>query len=82
MSVQFHEKDFTITVPVIMNPVEMWLETTDELINVLKSEDPDLRDGNSRRKVLEVLRNMMPDLETAKKMTLGISLISSVELSI
>jgi len=73
MSVQFHEKDFTITVPVIMNPVEIWLETTDELINVLKSEDPDLNDGNSRRKVLEVLRNMMPDLETAKKMTFGIT---------
>jgi len=69
MSVQFHEKDFAITIFTNMNPAETWLETTDELINVLQCADPEISGGNNHKKVLEVLRSMMPDLEMAKKMT-------------
>lgn len=69
MAVTFNETDFTITVPTGINPAEQWLETTDDIIDVLQCTDPDLSGGRKHSKVLEVLRHMMPDLDTAKKMT-------------
>jgi len=69
MSVQFHEKGFAINVFTNMNPAETWLETTEELIDILKSSNPDLSESINHRNVLEVLRSMMPDLEMVKKMT-------------
>lgn len=70
MSVQFQKHNFTISIPTGTNPAEDWLETTDELIDVLQCCDPDLSLGKSHGKVLEILRHLLPDLETAKKMTL------------
>ena len=66
MTVSFKPKSFTVEVKTNANPVESWLETQDELVDLLQSE-PDEMHAN-RFHYLELLRNMMPDVETAKKM--------------
>ena len=48
------------------SPVESWLNLQHEIIDVLQSEDAQLID--KRPQCLELLRSMLPDLETASKM--------------
>lgn len=67
--VTFKENSFVIEIPTGGNPIEDWLWLHDELLDVLGDVDTDLTVGKKYSQVLELLRNMMPDWETAKKMT-------------
>lgn len=64
--VRFTEKGFTIEVET-NSAVSEWLETHDGLINLLQCQDSDQLSTNFH--VLELIRSMMPDYETARKMT-------------
>lgn len=66
--VRFNENSFVIEVPVGTDPIETWLETHDQLLALLGDVDNNLREDNYYY-VIELLRQMMPDWETAKKMT-------------
>ena len=66
MSVKFNADGFTVEVKTCHSPVEDWLETQNELLGVLQSESEEMH--ANRFHYIELLRNMMPDLETAKKM--------------
>lgn len=66
MPVSFKSKSFVVEVQTNANPVESWLETQDELVDLLQSENDEMH--ANRFHYLELLRNMMPDVETAKKM--------------
>ena len=63
----FHPDKFVIEVVTAADPVESWLETQNEMLDALQSEDIDLM--SKRPHYLALLRNMLPDLDTAKKMT-------------
>ncbi len=65
--VKFHPDKFVIEVATAVDPVESWLETQNEMLDVLQSEDIELM--SKRPHYLALLRNMLPDLDTAKKMT-------------
>lgn len=67
MAVKFHDDSFTIEVKTCTNPIENWLETHDGLINLLQCQDSEQLSNNFH--VLELIREMMPDYETARKMT-------------
>jgi hypothetical protein len=65
--VRFNKKGFVIEVDTGGNPIEEWLATHEEMIDVLQSE----KEGDVspiRMHYLELLRQMMPDYHTAKKM--------------
>lgn len=64
--VQFSKDSFTITVPVGCNPIEDYLGTIDELLDLLQSEHEDMQ--RKRYHSIELLRQMMPDIDQAKKM--------------
>lgn len=64
--VQFNEKSFTITVECGNNPIEDWLCTYDDIITILQTQDKDML--QKPYNLLELLRQMMPDIPTAKKM--------------
>jgi len=66
MSVKFNTDGFTVEVKTNASPIESWLETQDELVELLQSESDEMRANHFH--YLQLLRNMMPDLETAKKM--------------
>lgn len=65
--VQFKENSFVIEVPTGVNPIESWLTTHDELIDLLQSQSVDMINDIPYH-ALELLRNMMPDIEMAKRM--------------
>jgi hypothetical protein len=64
--VTFKEDSFSITVETGVNPIEAWLDTHSELIDCLESEDEDKL--SYRYHYLELLRQMMPDYDTALKL--------------
>lgn len=64
--VRFNEASFTVEVKTGSNPAELWLKTIDDMIDMLQSEDEDFQ--TNRHNYLELIRSMMPDVETAKKM--------------
>ena len=64
--VRFTETGFTIEVNTGTNPIEDWLNTHSELIDLLQSENEEMH--AYRGHCLELIRNMMPDWQTAKKM--------------
>jgi len=66
MSVKFNADGFTVEVKTNTSPIESWLETQDELVGLLQSENDEIH--VNRAHYLNLLRCMMPDLETAKKM--------------
>lgn len=68
MAVVFNETGYTIEVHTGTNPIEDWLTTHDEMISLLQATDPQMRGEQNYYRVLELLRCMMPDWETAKKM--------------
>lgn len=65
--ITFNATSFTVTVECNTNPIEAWLETHNELVDCLQAENEDMH--ASRYNYLELLRAMMPDVPTAKKMT-------------
>ena len=66
MAVTFQKDGFTIEVKTGTNPIEEWLETHNELIDVLQCQDSEMLAKNFH--VLELIREMMPDWQTAKRM--------------
>ena len=70
MSVTFKPGSFIVEVKTNADPVESWLETQDDLVDLLQSENEEMH--LDRFHYLELLRNMMPDIETAKKMMVAI----------
>jgi len=66
--VVFNEDSFTITVKTVTNPIEDWLGLHEQIISILASVD-----GNDCVQtpwlLINLLHDMMPDWETAKKMT-------------
>ena len=68
--VVFNKESFTIEVHVGSDPIEEWLRTHDDLIDLLQSANPDMTTGKTYYHLLELLRQMMHDRETAKKMTI------------
>lgn len=66
MAVTFAKGSFTIEVKECHNPVESWLEMHSEMIDLLQSENIDMH--SNRYAYLELLRNMLPDEATARKM--------------
>lgn len=68
MAVKFNESSFTIVVETVRCPIENWLETQEELIDMLQSEDDQMHTKHYH--YLELLKSMQPDIETAKKMML------------
>ena len=66
MAVKFNKTSFTIEVDTVSAPIEAWLETQSELLDALQSEDDEMH--ANRIHYLNLLRCMMPDLETAKRM--------------
>ncbi len=64
--VTFKDDGFIIEVNVGKNPVDAWLETHNEMIDLLQSEDKEKQEY--RYHYLELLRSIMPDRNTAKKM--------------
>ena len=66
MGVTFNQVGFTIDVETTTDPIDAWLETQSQLIDVLQSEDMNMR--SERFRYLELLRSMQPNLEVARRM--------------
>jgi len=64
--IQFTDTAFVVTVECGGNPIENWLETHQQLVDALQCEDKQML--TKRYHYLELLRNLMPDIEQAKKM--------------
>ena len=71
--VTFNKDSFTVTVETGTDPVEYWLATHQELVDALKCEDEQMI--AKRFHYLELLSQLMPDWETAKKMTVDLEKI-------
>lgn len=67
--VEFHSDKFTVQVETGIDPAEDWLDTVGCLIDVLENQDEELVEHRKNRKVLRLLRSMMPNLSEVKKMT-------------
>lgn len=66
--VTFNDKSFTIEVETGCNPIEDWLATHDELCDLLTCIDTGMTVDKNFIAILELLRQMMPDYDTAKRM--------------
>lgn len=64
--VRFKEKGFSIEIETEIFPHEDYLETMEELINLLQSQDYDMRTNCFY--TTELLKSMLPSLEQAKAM--------------
>jgi hypothetical protein len=65
--VKFTETGYSIHVETHGNPIENWLATHSELVDALQSESEDMM--SKRYHYLELLKQLMPDWETAKLLT-------------
>ena len=68
--VTFNKDSFTVTVETGTDPVEDWLATQNELIESLQAEADDMHE--KRFHYLTLLKALLPDWETAKKMTVNV----------
>jgi len=66
--VRFEKDRFIIEVKTGINPIENWLDTIQDLLSVLRSQDPDLANGETHYFTLALLEEMLPEWEDAKKM--------------
>jgi hypothetical protein len=62
--IKFKEHSFVIEIETGGNPIEDWLATHSELVDALQSESEDMM--SKRYHYLELLRNLLPDYDTAK----------------
>ena len=67
MAVIFQPDSYSIEIKTSVSPAEHWLETQREMLDLLQCEDE--RVISKRCYYIELLQNMLPDLETAEKMT-------------
>ena len=63
----FTETSFIIEIECGSNPIENWQSTYEELIDAMQCEDSKMHTKN-RYYYLDLLRQMMPDYELAKRM--------------
>lgn len=66
--ISFQENSFTIIVPAPVLPTEDWLQTVEELHDMLKCLDVDMIAGKNYTAVLHLLSAMMPSFDMALKM--------------
>ena len=66
MPVKFNQTSFVVEVDAGLDPASNWLDTQHDLLSLLQSEDANSRASHFH--ALELLRNMLPDAATAKKM--------------
>lgn len=71
--VTFKKSSFVVEVKTHGDPIEDWLKTINEMIDVLQAEDEQM--SERRYSYLELMKELMPDWETAKKMTVDVSKI-------
>lgn len=64
----FKDKSFTIQVKTASNPIEDWIEMHNELCDLLQNTNPDMMVGRNYFWVYQLLREMMPDITTVRKM--------------
>lgn len=68
--VQFQEHGFSVNIDTHTNPAEDWLDTVGGLIEILENQNQESNsNSNKNYKVLGLLREFMPGLDDAKKMT-------------
>lgn len=75
--VRFEKGKFTIEVKTGPDPIEAWLKTIDELVDLLQSEDEEM--SAYRFHLLDLMRSMMPDIKTAGLMTSSLKKDSQIE---
>ena len=68
--VHFEEKQYTIELYTGGNPAEDYRELMEELLFLLGTVGQDNMPSEGFYQVCNLLRNMVPDFETASKMTL------------
>lgn len=66
--VNFENNGFIIRVETSGNPIEDWLNTHDELVDLFQCQDVEMTNGKKYYNALKLLRSMMPDYQTATKM--------------
>jgi len=67
--VSFHDKGFTIHIHTGVNPLEEWMTLHSQLVNLLGSTDTESGITNQEfYTVLNLLDELLPSQETAKKM--------------
>lgn len=66
--VRFEKDRFIIEVKTGINPIENWLGTIQDLLSVLRAQDPDLANGEKHYFTFALLEEMLPEWEDAKKM--------------
>ena len=64
--VTFSDTGFTIEVETGTNPIDAWMDTHSEMVDCLQSEEDDKH--AYRYHYLELLRNMLPDYDTALRL--------------
>ncbi len=64
----FDATGFTIRIETGMNPIEDWLELHQELLTILRMLDTEKNAIPTPFRTLDLLAEMMPDWETAKRM--------------
>ncbi len=67
--VTFNKDSFTITIQTGGNPIENWLDLNGQLTQLLSAIDNEEAVRPTPWMVINLLSDMMPDWETAKKMT-------------
>lgn len=65
--VTFKESSFVVEVPTFGNPTEDWLRTINDMIEIMQCEEEQMK--QRRHNYLELIKHLMPDWETAQKMT-------------
>lgn len=66
--VQFNEKGYTVTINTGTNPIEDWQELQSEILGVLAALDTEANCMPMPFRLINLLRDMQPDLQVAKKM--------------
>lgn len=66
--VQFNETSYSVTIETGTNPIEDWLELQGEILGVLAVLDVQATCIQMPFRLINLLRDMQPELEVAKKM--------------
>jgi len=69
MSVKFREDGYCIDIYTCGNPAEEWLELQEEILNLIIHNSEDC--GHNPWRAASFLRELLPDLEDARKMITG-----------
>ena len=64
--VKFHKSGFTIEVSTVCLPHENYIDTVNEIIDILSCIDKDLRPEHNYPNLHELLKEMMPNTEQMK----------------